>query len=70
MTLNFIPDDKLGDASESTSVSKMNILKPIFSGSSSAQKFQLGKMKASYIMCYGLVPFLTLNLLHIVKYRP
>ena len=48
----------------------MNTLKPIFSGSSIAPKFQLGKMKASYVMCYGLVPFLTLNLLHIIKYRP
>ena len=101
MTVNFIPVDKLGDASESTStssVSKMNTLKQssintvlqkenftraeimwaleilmnnysyrscvgkdqlftMFPDSSIAQKFQFGKTKASYVICYGLAPF-------------
>ena len=115
MTVNFIPVDKLGDASESTStssVSKMNTLKQssintvlqkenvtraeiiwaleilmnnfsyrscvgkdqlftfMFPDSSVAQKFQLGKTKASYVICYGLAPFFKLNLLDIVKRTP
>ena len=102
MTVNFIPVDKLGDVSESTStssLSKMNTLKqssintvlqrenvtraeviwvleilmnnysyrscvgkdqlftPMIPDSSIAQKFQLCKTKASYVICYGLAPF-------------
>ena len=39
----------------------------MFPGSSIAQKFQLGKMKASYVICYGLAPFFKLNLLDIIN---
>ena len=42
----------------------------MFPDSSIAQKFQLGKTKASYVICYGLAPFFKLNLLDIVKQTP
>ena len=115
MTVNFIPVDKLGDASESRSTSsvlKTNTLKQssintvlqkenvtraeimwaleilmnnnsyrscvgkdqlftsMFPHSFIAQKFQLGKTKASYVICYGLAPFFKLNFLDMVKQTP
>ena len=42
----------------------------MFPGSSIAQKFQLGKTKASNVICYELAPFFKLNLLDIVKQTP
>ena len=42
----------------------------MFPGSSIAQKFQLGKTKASNVICYELAPFFKLNLLDVAKQTP
>ena len=42
----------------------------LFPDSSIAQKFQLGKTKANYVIRYGFAPFLKLNLLDILKQTP
>ena len=39
----------------------------MFPDSSVAKRFQLGKTRASYVICYGVAPFFKLNLLDIVK---
>ena len=51
-------------------VGKDQLFTSMFPDSSIAQKFQLGKTKASYVICYGLAPFFKLNLLDIVKQTP
>ena len=51
-------------------VGKVQLFTSVFPDSSIAQKFQLGKTKASYVICYELAPFFKLNLLDIVKQTP
>ena len=51
-------------------VGKDQLFTSMFPDSSIAQKFQLGKTKASYVICYVLAPFCKLNLLDIVKQTP
>ena len=40
-------------------VGKDQLFTPMIPDSSIAQKFQLCKTKASYVICYGLAPFLS-----------
>ena len=51
-------------------VGKYQLFTSMLLDSSIAQKFQLGKTKANYVICYGLAPFFKLNLLEIVKKTP
>ena len=51
-------------------VGKEQLFTSTFLDSSIAQKFQLCKTKASYVICYELAPFFMLNLLDIVKQTP
>ena len=51
-------------------VGKDQLCTSMFPDSCIVQKFQFGKMKASYVLCYGLAPFFKLNFLYIVKQTP
>ena len=51
-------------------VGKDQLFCSMFPDSSVAQKFQLGKTKASYVICYWLAPFFKLNLLDVVQQTP
>ena len=60
----------MNNYSDRSCVGKDQLFSSIFPDSSIAQKFQLGKMKASYVICFGLAPFFKLNLLDIIKQTP
>ena len=60
----------MNNYSDRSCVGKDQLFSSIFPDNSIAQKFQLGKMKASYVICFGLAPFFKLNLLDIIKQTP
>ena len=49
----------MNNCSYMSCVGKDQLLTSMFPDSSIAQKFQLGKTKASYVICCGLAPFLS-----------